>query len=354
MTAGIWTKDSGVWTLVPVQYVKNVNIWGEPQQAWVKDAGIWKQVYQTDTTPPAVPQLAALEIVEGRYVKVKIKASNSFDPTLDIVRVLVSSTNYLPNQFSGGTVTTPDANWPAETWSDWKYNVTGGHLETDQDMKEYPPNPVNSTQITQGSKIYVSAWAKDKRGNWSTGVGVTATMPDRSAPGTGTPSIKQKTWTASFSQTFNGDDTLRWNGVFLYQGLWNAANGAQESIIGFPSTAIVQELKNSVVRKVEVFMYSRAAYNPATGFLARYQFHSAASAQPTLGTVTRFGTFGFTTFHDWQGQWIDITALGTAGWKSGSVKGLTFQPNTFDRKYSGLFEGHTQTHPPQLRITYEV
>jgi hypothetical protein len=159
----------------------------------------------------------------------------------------------------------------------------------------------------------------------------------------------------TFSGAYYGTDALKWSGVYLYQGYWKAADGAQESIVGFNSAAIVQALKLSkTITKVELYMYCRQAYNNSTGCLLRYGFHDATALPGSIATLNRFGVLRNTLFHTAQGQWIDITAMSTAVWKNGAAKGMFFQPNTFDRGYSGLYDGHTQTHPPRLRITYTV
>lgn len=348
----IYVKDAGVWTLVSTAHLKNSGIWTEPKQGWVKDAGIWKQFYQIDTTPPPVPQLT-LAIANNRYINVSVKAANALVPDLSAVRVLVSNTAFPSNQFASGYVGTPDNTYPTEAWSEFKYNSSGSHVETSTVIKEYPPNPSTSTTLVGGGTYYFSAWSVDTRGNWSAGVFASQKMPDRTTPPTNpVPVIKQTTWTADWSQTFNGDDTLRWNNVNLTQGYWNSFNGNQESVIGFPHESVINTLKNATITKVEIYMYAQKAYSKT--FLARNLFHSASAPQPTMATIPRFGTPTFEEFATAQGKWYDITSMGTAGWKSGQVKGLTFQPNTFDRHYSGIFDGHTQSHPPKLRVTYQV
>jgi hypothetical protein len=348
----VHVKDAGVWK--PIQpFDKRNDAWTEPDQMWVKDGGIWKKVYQADNTPPAVPVLT-LSVIDGRYVSVAIKANTVADTDLDRVRVLVGNGNYPANQFSSGFVNTPDDDYPNEPWSEYLYNVTGGHTVTTQYSKGYPPNPNATTQMSGGVYAYFGAWAKDFRGNWSAGNFQRIWLPDRTTPSLPpTQTIKTATWTADWSEDFLQTGELRWNtGVNNYMGLWESFAGWQYTVVGFPHEKIVATLKNATVLKVEFYMYAQKAYNKT--FNARYRYHSASAPQPTIGDIPRFGTFHQVAFTNAQGQWVDITSQGTAGWKAGTTRGISFEPANALRSYSGLFDGHKQLHPPKLRITYQV
>lgn len=348
----IHVKDSGVWT--PAQLdAKNSGAWAEASQGWVKDAGVWKKFYQQDITPPVVPTLT-LDLVDNRYVNVNVKANTVADTDLDRVRVLVGNGNYPANQFSSGFVSVSDSTYPNEPWSEYLYNVTGGHTVTTQYTKEYPPNPGLSTQLPQGAYTYFGAWAKDFRGNWSAGSFQRIWVPARTIPSTPPPKvIKVATYTADWSEDFLQTGQLRWNtGVNNYMGLWEPFAGWQYTVVGFPHEKIVADLRNATVLKIEFYMYAQKAYNKT--FNARYRYHSASAPQPTIGDIPRFGTFHQVAFTNAQGQWVDITSQGTAGWKAGTTRGISFEPANALRSYSGLFDGHKQSHPPKLRITYEV
>jgi hypothetical protein len=349
----IHTKDGGVWKAA-TPYLKKTGTWQEPTQVWTKDSGIWKQVYQKDVTPPPVPALS-LDFIANRYLNVNVTPNTVADPSLAKVRVLVSATAFPANPFSSGFVSEPDVTFPDETWSDFLYNVTGGHSVTGTTTKEWPTNPGSTRALTGGTTYYFSAFAQDMNGNWSAGNYKSFKAPDRTGvdPVPPVQSIKTVEIPALWSACYNGDDSLRWAGVNLYQGLWNAVNGAQESVVGFDRFKIVNALRGaSVINKVEIYMYSRAAYNPAPGFLARYGFHDATAMPASIATLNRFGVLQNNIFHSADGHWIDITSMSTSVWKNGTATGMFFQPNTFDRHYSGLFDGHTQTHPPKLRFTF--
>jgi len=355
----IHTKDGGVWKAA-TPYLKKAGTWQEPNQVWTKDSGIWKQAYQKDSTPPAVPDLS-LEFIANRYLNVNIKANTVADPTLAKVRVLVSASAYPANPFSSGFVSEADVTFPDETWSDFLYNIVGGHVVTGTITKEWPTNPGSTRSLTGGTTYYFSAFAQDTNGNWSAGNYKSFKAPDRTGgdPVPPVQTIKTAEFGAEFSGCYNGDDSLRYNGVNLYQGLWNAANGAQESIVGFnstrTSTGIVNTLKNAKsIDKVEIYMFCAQAYNNTTGVLARYGFHDATVLPSSIATLNRFGVLQNNLFHSADGHWIDITSMSTAVWKNGAAKGMFFQPNTFDRHYSAYFHGHLQDHPPRLRITYTV
>jgi hypothetical protein len=353
----IYTKDGGVWKAA-TPYLKKNGTWTEPTQVWTKDAGIWKLVYQADTTPPPVPTLT-LAFIDNRYLNVSVKPATSAVADLDKVRVLVSNTGYPATPFSSGYVSEADVTYPNEPWSDFLFNATGAHSDTTATyMKEWPLNPGSTRALTGGATYYFSAFSVDKRGNWSAGAFAQFKAPDRTGGDPGTPipvTTKVTEFPATFSGSYYGTDALRWSGVYLYQGYWASADGAQESIVGFNSAAIVSALKTAkTITKVELYMYCRQAYNPSTGMLLRYGFHDAAALPGSIATLNRFGVLQNNLFHSADGHWIDITSMSTSVWKSGIAKGMFFQPNTFDRHYSGLFDGHTQAHPPKLRITYTV
>jgi len=351
----IHTKDGGTWKAA-TPYMKKNGTWTEPVQVWTKNAGIWKLSYQSDTTPPPVPSLT-LTYVADRYLNVSVQASASDVPDLAKVRVLVSSSGFPATPNSSGFVTEADLTYPNETWSDLLYHQSsGGHGVTDTVVKEWPLNPGSTRALTGGATYYFSAFAQDQRGNWSAGNFKSFKAPDRTGPYLPPPlTTKVSEFLPKFSGSYYGTDALRWSGVYLYQGYWNAADGAQESLVGFDSTAIVNALKTSkTITKVELYMYCRQAYNNSTGMLLRYGFHDATALPGSIATLNRFGVLQNNLFHTADGHWIDITSMSTAVWKNGTAKGMFFQPNTFDRHYSGLFDGHTQTHPPRLRITYTV
>jgi hypothetical protein len=351
---GIYVKDSGVWK-DSVPYPKDAGEWGEAEQGWIKDGGIWKQFYQADVTPPPVPQLT-LELVEGRYIKVHMKAADVDPGDLDRVRVLVGNGAFPANQFSSGFVTTPDAVLFNEPWSEYIYYPSAGHHSpTTNYTKPYPPNPTASTALPGGAFQYFAAWSKDRRGNWSAGsfqkiwVGVRA--PNDPTP---VKVIKTQTWNADWSQVFMQNGQLRWNNSSIYMGLWDSFQGWQYGIIGFPHESIVAATKNATIKKVELYMHAQKAYNTQTGFIGRRRYHNASAPQPTIGAISRFGVFQAETWKAGDGKWIDLTPEGTAGWKAGTTRGISFEPANGDRSYSGIFDGNTQTNPPKLRITYEV
>lgn len=353
----VYTKNAGVWKSA-TPYIKKNGVWTEATQVWTKDSGIWKLAYQADTTPPPVPSLT-LTFIDNRYLNVSVQASTSDVPDLAKVRLLVSSSAFPATPFSSGFVSDVDLTYPGEAWSDLLYHQTsGGHAVTDTVVKEWPLNPGSTKALTGGATYYFSAFAVDQRGNWSAGNFKSFKAPDRTGgdPTTGTPiQTKVAEFLPKFSGSYYGTDALRWSGVYLYQGYWATADGAQESIVGFDSAAIVNTLKASKsITKVELYMYCRQAYNNTTGCLLRYGFHDATSLPGSIATLNRFGVLQNNRFHTADGHWIDITSMSTSVWKNGTAKGMFFQPNTFDRGWSGLYDGHTQTHPPRLRITYTV
>ena len=347
-----YIKDAGVWKQA-FPNVKNT-VWDEASQVWVKDSGIWKLAHQRDITPPAAPSVT-LSLVSGRYVSVAVKASELALSGADYDRTLVlinQGKGYPATPQSSGFVSTPDATYPFEPWSEWQFNRgSAAHPSVIATItKEWPPNPTASTQLPGGGYVYLGAWTRDFRGNWSSGVFKQVWVPPRPGEPTYTPTTKTKTYNATWSQTFNGDTSVRFSDANLTTGYWAEFNGVQHVVIGFPTT-IMSDLKNATVKKVELILYNKKFYNP-TGSV-RYRYHAFSGP---VADSSGSGTGPFNTVNNWaRGSMrvIDISGSGLTQWKTGAYRGVRLDPFNADRRYSGVFYGHAEAHPPRVRITYE-
>lgn len=174
-------RKNGIWTQVSRPYVKRGGIWTGVQESWVKRSGAWVQAYQYDTTPPSVPEMA-LQVIDNRYILVSVRLPDTGnDPTLKRIRVLVSNSAMPTSPTGAGGVSTSDANFPNEAWSNFWFNHSDPSTDHGDSSlfthKEYPPNPTKATNLPGGRYYYFAAWAQDLEDNWSRGVYMQIWMP---------------------------------------------------------------------------------------------------------------------------------------------------------------------------------
>lgn len=357
----VHVKDAGVWKNA-TPYVKNGGVWAEASQVWTRDSGLWKKCYQADIVPPTVPTLT-VSVVESRYINVTIKPDTTPQADLDLVRVLVNEKGgYPPNQYASGYVTTPDNTYSFEPWSDFLYNQDSGLEHPDTTLpitKEYPPNPTTSTALAGGKPVYIAAWAKDKKGNWSAGAFVTVNIPVRPTnPPIQIPTTHVTTYDATYSSTYRGTDgALRWSGHDLHQGYFDDNNGMEKFLTFFNYQQIMRDLNGATLVKAEFYLYNHFWYDPTVGGWVRWRYHSDVTPAGNINLASAIGNFNQNGDDEpnWPqnaSRWVDISTGNMNQWKSGVYKGMRFEPGGVNRIYTGSFDGHLQAHPPKLRFTY--
>lgn len=182
----IYQRVNGVWTLCQRPYVLRNGAWTAVNEAWVRRSGNWVQAYNYDVTPPDPPEIA-LAVVEDfntvkgvktlntRYVRVGVRLPGvANDPSAKLVRVLTDYEGKPPTTQFGGTKTiAPDANYPDEPWSEWRFGLPGapgysGHPDSSvMTYKQWPRNFGPGQIIKSDSTYHFTGWSLDENGNWS-------------------------------------------------------------------------------------------------------------------------------------------------------------------------------------------
>lgn len=176
-----------------------------------------------------------------------------------------------------------------------------------------------------------------------------ATGTDDAAP----PKTYTKTYSCNWSRSWNsgGSDVNTTNGDLL-QGSYQSYTN-RLSWMGFPFATIQSDLVGATVQKVEAYLYYDHWYYNAGGTASIGYHNSTATSAPSyngaLDTLDQKQV-------DWnvgQGKWVDISSFSLVGWKNGNITGLTISGNgSSNLQYYGRARGNTQSHEPQVRITY--
>lgn len=173
----LYIRSGGTWVPAKTAYVKRNGIWVLASDAYVRSSGTWKNAYHYDKLPPNPPELT-LDIQEDwrngdlktRYIRVGARlpgAGNDDDARL--TRVLSTYAGKPPTTALGGTYTElPDATYPGEPWSEWRYNKYGPHKDTSVYIyKQWPRNAASGYIIPGDKTYYFGGWSLDNDGNWS-------------------------------------------------------------------------------------------------------------------------------------------------------------------------------------------
>lgn len=176
--------------------------------------------------------------------------------------------------------------------------------------------------------------------------------------GTGVPPVQTytKTYSTTSTHVFQGDGTNRdaYASGHVYQGQYSSTNGNQFSILNFDYTTIASDLSGATVTKTEVYLHNIGwYYNSGGTTIIGYASAAAGSGNYTYSNVTS----DVNSFSGWAvgaGKWVTVNnSIGNA-FKSGAAHALALGkgPST-SLTYYGYFSGHSESNPPQLRITYQ-
>lgn len=176
--------------------------------------------------------------------------------------------------------------------------------------------------------------------------------------GTGTPPVQTytKTYSTTSTHVFQGDGTNRdaYASGHIYQGQYSSTNGNQFSILNFDYTTIASDLSGATITKTEVYLHNVGwYYNSGGTTIIGYASAAAGSGNYSYSNVTS----DVNSFSGWavgSGKWVTVNnSIGNA-FKSGSAHALALGkgPST-SLTYYGYFRGHSESNPPQLRITYQ-
>lgn len=365
----IYQNINGVWTLCQRPYVNRNGVWTACSEAWVKRSGTWVQAYEYDVTPPDPPQIS-LEVVEDfntikgvktlatRYIKVGVRlppAQN--DPDARLTRVLTDYNGKAPTTQFGGTYTSaPDATYPNEPWSEWRYNEFGGHNDTSVYVyKQWPRNASSGTIVKSDETFYFTGWSLDNSGNWSasTPASIHTAKASKDMPNIVT---KETRIQPNSSGSWRSDG---WHGGKLIQqksprsvGLWLYGNQITNSFnVAVSKTTIrsaqiyIKRENDTGVANANVYLYWTA--NGTVGGLP--------SPGAALGKteITKLGTLA-----KGQGAWFDLPSSFENN-LNGGIKGMGLdwkapdKADAFPNDYSSVVGVDQNLRCGELHITWE-
>lgn len=160
-----------------------------------------------------------------------------------------------------------------------------------------------------------------------------------------------KTYSSTWSRSYNGSGSLLHSNDDIYQGQYSGTNGNQRSLIGFNYSTIQSDLNGATIKKVELTMKNIHFYNNSggTAVLGTHNYTSAPSTWSD-GSVNQSRTT-----YSWAKGATKTVDLGVSygnDLKSGSAKGIALGPgDSTSLTYYGYFDGTVGS--PKLKITYE-
>lgn len=184
---------------------------------------------------------------------------------------------------------------------------------------------------------------------------------DPGTPPPAPPAQYVKTYSATWSESYQGDGTSR--GSFdngdCFQGYYSGTNGNQFSLIGFNYAQIASDLSGATIKKTELYLDNSHWYNNSGG-TAVIGYHNYTSAPSTATYPSGTDNITRASFTYGQAKWVTVSnAIGTA-FRTGAARGILLGKGqtaggtlSNDRAYYGYFVGAGKTGAPRLRITYE-
>ena len=173
-------------------------------------------------------------------------------------------------------------------------------------------------------------------------------MYKRQAP----PQQRTKTYTSTWTRSYQGDGSLRISNGDMYQGYYSGTNGNQRSLIGFNDDQIRSDLSGATINKVEVRLDNQHFYYNSGG-VACIGTHNYGGA-PSTWSGSRVDEIR-QTFNWAKGavKWVTVSNTFGTDLRDGTATGLALGPgvNT-SLTYYGFFAGQNGTYKPQIRITY--
>lgn len=166
--------------------------------------------------------------------------------------------------------------------------------------------------------------------------------------------------TRRFVSTWKATDSGCWAGVSyrhgkLRQGIVGFGAGDYHgqavfmggAVSGETGRTLADALAGAAVEKVEVWLYANHWYNNAGGTaIIRCDGGSAISGSAIGGSAVTVG--------GWPkpgGRWVDITSIAPNGGR-GVRRVQVGKTGSSSRVYYGWFDGHQESSPPVLRVTY--
>lgn len=181
--------------------------------------------------------------------------------------------------------------------------------------------------------------------------------PPASKPPTAhVPTNYTKTYFATWSRTYDGDNTVTWDdSPYCYQGYYSSDRGNTRSLVGFNYNQIKSDLNGASNIRIKFTFKGHHSYwnSGMTAVIGTHNYSSKPGSwsggtvnenQTRRGSVAAGGTYTVDLGKDSWYSWA---------FKSGNVKGMAFGPGpSTSNAYYGNVYGATQGGKPYLTITY--
>ena len=180
---------------------------------------------------------------------------------------------------------------------------------------------------------------------------------DQSGSGGGTTpeTTYTKTYNATGSRAFRGDNSIHSTNGEIAQGDGGFGNGDMKSWVGFDQSQIQSDLSGATILKVEFYLY-----------FFHWYFNAGGTAVIGTHSETNVTSNGYSSgkadsnlkqvgFNRNQGKWVDMTSVVGNDFKSGAATGIMIgpDPGTNQLEYYGKARGNTQSNEPKIRIKYK-
>lgn len=177
-----------------------------------------------------------------------------------------------------------------------------------------------------------------------------------------------ETWNATWSQSYDqGNYQKAWGSDLgrLYQGRYDEYDpgnniwhnpvyfGIQRSLIGFDFKSIQEELGNSKIHSIELFLHSQHAWygSGATASISAHKFTAKPAKYDNVASGIANAKFNTRS----QGIWIPLDISWGNKLATGEVTGFGLYKNSRDLNYYGYWYGSNgdAKTKPKIRITYD-
>lgn len=186
-----------------------------------------------------------------------------------------------------------------------------------------------------------------KRANGSTAEAPTPPAPKPDPVKTYTTTVAATWWQAYLGTGVQATGTAYTGNAAQGRTPYYTANGVMRGLVGIPSQKPLLDGTGTTLKKVEVYVYAKA-------------WHSGAGGTVCIGThsnTSKPGTWSSTTndlrrqkMKRGEGRWITLPASTHAGFKDGTLRGISFLPpgSSTSSEYYGIFIGNKT----KFRFTY--
>lgn len=325
-----FNDEIGDWELCQRPYVKYGNIWTAGRNAYIKQGGIWQRAYAYDTTPPDPPlvdlilhevygQVDGSRRVTSRWIRVGVRTpAAAHDPDLAMIRVLTDYGGQAPTTPFGGTYTSqPDASYPGEPWSDWKYGPGFPHQDSSKLIyKQWPRNATEGTVLKGDTNYHFGAWAVDKNGNWSQATQTHLNIPKG---GVDQPQVHVK------EAAFQPNATGSWKKNQYEAGHLIQQKSPRSMGLWFYGRQFTDNLNSkSKISSCQIYIYRGSDNGVANAniYLFWTTYKSPSDLPPVGGSIVRNQTQKLGQLAKGQGKWFEVPGQMRDDMKNGNLKGL--------------------------------